>query len=87
MTVAWRGADGVRVWRCDACGREGRWDSHWRQYSSILMEETCPDDIPTMCSSDCVSAWKKLMREGKVSVPRIAKQGLRLNIKQERKGY
>lgn len=55
-------AHGGRVWdedhrayRCDWCGRVGRWDDNWKWYGSWLDREDGNEHH--LCSSECASKW------------------------------
>ena len=56
--------------QCDQCGRIAPWDEHWRRYSSIAHDETCPELMPTLCSTRCQEAFMKRVERGEIELPK-----------------
>lgn len=44
-----------RAYRCDWCGRIGRWDDNWQWYGSLIDMDAGNEHH--LCSLTCVSAW------------------------------
>jgi len=87
MTIA-RRLEHRTIWKCDECGHEEAWaNGDWMAYSSIVMEEAIPDDIPTMCSKTCYEKFRKKMKSGEVVVPNAVARGYGYKITGKRKGY
>ncbi len=78
-----------REWICDICGRIGRWDESWKSYGSILMEETCPEDILTTCSVKCWEDLNAKLVSGEICPPKLSRErnAIHYNVSIQRKGY
>lgn len=75
-------------WKCDQCGNVGIWDKNWWQFSSLALEDSYPDDIPTLCSDDCMEKFKKRIELGEVVVTEVKWSGYNdVKIIKKRKGY
>lgn len=74
---------------CDGCGKIGHWDQQWSSFGSLAMEETCPDDMPTVCSDKCREILKKKIESGEIRLPvlRLAPSGHYWIVSKKRVGY
>lgn len=79
----------VNIYECDGCGKQSFWTEEWQSYSSIALEETCPKDIPTVCSEECKGKFKERLKSGEIVLPILEreKNGIHRTVIQERKGY
>ena len=86
MTLA-RIEDNKRIWKCDICGKEDFWDENWSWYGSYAHVETCPDDIPTVCSDKCMNELLYKIKHNFIKLPFLKNQGYYMEVRGERKGY
>jgi len=84
-----RQAFGRRSYKCDGCGREGLWDDNWSFYGSIGHQETCPADLPTACSDQCMDMVERKIKKGEYKLPsvRMDRNGYHSSKVTERQGY
>jgi hypothetical protein len=77
-----------KVWRCSQCLRDFEWGEESRRYSSVAMDEHCPDDAPNLCSEVCVARFQARMDSGEVEVPHVSAVGYTgARITGQRRGY
>jgi hypothetical protein len=74
-------------YKCDICGKVDFWQEGWGWYGSVLHEETCPDDLPTACSDECMAILGQKIKSGEFVLPDIRARGYRIDIKGQRTGY
>ncbi|HSH24946.1 MAG TPA: hypothetical protein VLA13_05350 [Massilibacterium sp.] len=63
----------VTIYTCDICGRSSEWDKNWSRYSSILMDEVCPDLVPHVCSDRCRDELDAKIESGEIKLPVLRK--------------
>jgi len=86
MTLA-RELPARRIWHCDICGYEGPWTDSWWNYSSIALEETCPDDLLTVCSDECKKHLDKKLETKEFVLPELKRTPGGWEVTKPRKGY
>lgn len=92
MTVA-RHLPARTVYRCDICGeegimtREGEPETTWRRYSSIALDETCPDDVPTACGDQCIKELEKRLADGRIELPKLRATPGYFEVVRKGRGY
>lgn len=74
-------------WKCDICGKVDFWGEGWSQYSSLLIDETCPQDALTTCSDACKDDAELRLNTGQIRLPVLKINGYNVKIKKPRKGY
>lgn len=75
-------------YECDICHRRGFWDEGtWTRYSSILLDETCPDDIPVACSSACATELKHRIDTGVIGLPTLKRGGYAMYVTKPAWGF
>jgi len=42
----------IKIWKCDACGKTGRWEATWR-HRTYLHEKGMWDEQIQVCSARC----------------------------------
>lgn len=73
-----------RLYQCDACGKRDAWGPTWGRYSSVILDETCPDQVPVACSDECADVVLANIESGEWALPEIDRMG---RIKSSRRGY
>lgn len=78
-------------YRCDICGRVGIWDEGtWCRYSSILLDETVPQEqLPHACSDDCAAELERRVAAGVIALPtvRMSAGGYHAHVSKPGRGY
>lgn len=62
--------------KCDICGRLGFYGEEgfdWSRYTSLLLDECCPDDVPEACSEKCKAELQRRIGAGEMVLPKIGK--------------
>jgi hypothetical protein len=77
----------VRIYRCDICGWQDEWNLDWSSYGSVEMSETCPKDIPTMCSKKCRLEFEARMADGRIRLPKLKNHGYYSVVLRPKFGY
>ena len=72
---------------CTICGNEGAWDKSWQQYSSIAIDEHCPQDAIKTCSDECREVFDELRLEGSIKLPNVQVRGGCASLTRSRIGY
>lgn len=70
--------------KCDACGELG---FDFLRYSSIAIDETCPDDALHACSEQCMGVIKAKLASGEFVMPHLRARPGYFVISKPRKGY
>lgn len=65
-----------RVYTCTVCGKEEPWGESWGRYSSIALDETCPDDVPYSCSEECAAEVMLKVKKGEWRLPVLRMEGM-----------
>ena len=77
-----------RKWKCDICGKVDFWSNSWFSYGSFAMEETCPEDIPTVCGIECKKEMEKKFSSGEFVLPKLSRIGpVGQKVIKNRQGY
>lgn len=76
-------------YKCDICGKIEPWGKTWRRYSSILYDETCPDDMPHVCSEKCRKILDQKMATGEIKLPKLYNRHgqIHASVKRGKRGY
>jgi hypothetical protein len=76
-----------RRWTCDVCGKTEYWDENWSRYSSISHDETCPNDVPCMCSETCRKIGDEKLKNGEWVLPVLRADPGGFRVNHPRRGY
>jgi hypothetical protein len=76
-----------RTYRCDICGKEEPWGPTWVRYSSILLDDECPDQVPHACSEACGSEMKHRVDTGVFVLPVLKMHGYSVKKISGKRGY
>lgn len=76
-----------KIYRCDICGEQGPWGATWSRYSSILLDEECPNDVPHACSEKCRQEVSHRVKTGVFVLPVLKMRGYSVIRKSEKRGY
>lgn len=76
-----------RVYRCDVCGTEGAWGESWSAYSSILLDEICPELVPHICSAPCQAIATAKIERHEWQLPVLSKHPYSPRVKRGPIGY
>lgn len=76
-----------KFYNCAICRKRSPWNKDWRAWSSWLMEETIPGDVPTLCSDDCQNKFDAKRKSGTIQVPMVKPRGYHYRIVGKRVGY
>lgn len=76
-----------KKYRCDVCGKEDFWGPDWWRYGSIAHEETCPNDMPHMCSEACKTEGLRRIKRGEWKLPVVAIHGYTSYVVRQKRGY
>ena len=74
-------------YHCDICGKDEFWNSDWMRYSSMAHDETCPDDVPCACSTECKEELMKRIEDGRIQLPKLRLTPGYFEVSKKRKGY
>ena len=75
-------------YKCDICGKVSFWGPKWMRYSSIALDETCPDDVPTVCGEDCMAILNYRLKTGAIKLPELDRSnGYFCTVVKDRVGY
>jgi len=75
-------------YKCDICGERFVWSSNCARWSSVILDETCPYEVPCACEkSECHTALEKNIKSGKFRLPKTKRAGYHHNVVVERQGY
>lgn len=75
------------LYRCDVCGKVGKWDKSWSWFGSLGLQDERPQDVPTLCSNQCELEFRQGMAVGRIKVPNVKYQGYQVKIIGVRAGY
>lgn len=70
--------------KCNACGLLG---FEFQRYSSIAIDETCPDDALHACSDRCAESIKEKLASGEFILPTLRATAGYWVVSKPRKGY
>lgn len=70
--------------KCDACGKLG---FDFQRYSSIAIDETCPDDALHACSDECMKVVEWRLDSGEYVMPTLRATPGYFVVSKPRKGY
>ncbi|MCK5132717.1 MAG: hypothetical protein KAR40_11265 [Candidatus Sabulitectum sp.] len=74
--------------KCDVCGKIDFFTSDWSRYSSIMHDETCPDEMPEACSEACKAILMAKLDSGEWKIPLLSRiHAYGCDVKTPRKGY
>lgn len=77
-----------RMHKCDVCGRVERWSDLWSRYSSVLHDDTCPNDMPEACSEKCKIKMLEKLDSGEWKLPKLSRvHAYGCDVKESKKGY
>lgn len=74
-------------YRCDICGAEGFWQDGWMHYSSLMHDEACPEEMPTVCGESCRRELDRRLKDGRVKLPKLRRTAVGAIVTSPRKGY
>lgn len=69
---------------CNVCLTVG---FEFRRWSSIALDETCPDEVPHACSDDCAAEMKRRIETGEWKLPVLELRGYHFEVMRRREGY
>lgn len=77
------------IYRCTICGTEGEWTDSWSGYATMAVWDTCPQDVPIACSSDCYQQLVKKVDSGEFQLPKltVCDGGYNWRVSRPRQGY
>lgn len=70
--------------KCNACGADG---FEFLRYSSIAIDETCPDDALHACSNACSKVIEAKLASGEFVMPKLRDGAGYWIVSKPRKGY
>lgn len=70
--------------KCDVCGALG---FEFYRYTSIALDETCPDSVPSACSEKCRDELMKKINSGEFVLPRLRAYPGGWRVTKVREGY
>lgn len=76
-----------RRYRCDACGRVDVWGPDWSFFGSIILEETCPDLLPHVCSEACREIADAKLASGEWKLPVLSRDKYHPVLRRPQIGY
>ena len=79
----------IRIYKCDVCGKEEKWNKNWEWYGSYAHSDTCPKDVPTVCSVQCRIVLDEKIRNKEIELPKLSKKDNSIFYEKtsRRKGY
>ena len=83
MTVAARLPARTHL-KCNGCGKLG---FDFQRYSSIAIDETCPDDALHACSDACMEVIEWKLGSGEYVMPKLVATPGYFKVSKPRKGY
>ena len=86
MTIAHKLPARVK-YHCDICGKDDFWGPEWSRFSSIALDEACPDDVPTACSEKCRDELDKKIKTREFILPKLKMDAGGFRVMKERIGY
>lgn len=76
-----------KEYRCDICGFVGIWSDSWKRWSSLALDETCPNEVPTVCSEPCAAELKGRLESGLFKLPKLRGDAGGFKVTKPRQGY
>lgn len=76
-----------KQYKCTVCGKTDYWGEGWSRYSSIDLDETCPNDVPIACSDECSEVVTEKIKTGEWVLPQLGSRGYYRTVSKERQGY
>ncbi len=75
-------------YKCDICKKIDFWGDGWSRYSSIALDDECPNDVPAACSDKCFDEVVRKIKCREFVLPVLGQfNGGYYNITKPRKGY
>ncbi len=78
---------GNKTYKCSVCGNVDQWGPTWSRYSSIDLDETCPNDVPYACCDACAEVVGEKLLTGEWKLPRLSSSGWYRTVSHKHEGY
>lgn len=77
----------AKLWKCSICGRVDLWSASWGTYTSLAIDDDCPQLRIVTCSDSCHSFADKKMVTGEIALPTVRIYGGMSTMSKPQKGY